>query len=236
VERPSALAGAPGTKKPALDAPIDDGYWQGAPVAVLFGTFSRTYRAISAHMQAAFTNIRSWMEISLRCIKVGERGKRRSGPHANHRRITRSAPGSGIIPLSCDYAALYPKAGSLSLGQVSAHVVLSISPVLPDNYKETSYPVAVYRWHAENPTKKRSPSPFSFLENMLGCSTNAATLARITTQFQPAVQRNSWRGGTMKASLRSNHLHVTGAWTSMTIAALESPGVEVTYQTTFVRQ
>ncbi len=28
------------------------------------------------------------------------------------------------------------------------------SPVLPDNYRESSYPVAVYRWHAENPTNK----------------------------------------------------------------------------------
>ena len=26
------------------------------------------------------------------------------------------------------------------------------SPVLPDNYRESSYPVAVYRWHADNPT------------------------------------------------------------------------------------
>ena len=34
-----------------------------------------------------------------------------------------------------------------------AHVVLEqFSPVLPDNYRESSYPVAVYRWHAENPT------------------------------------------------------------------------------------
>ena len=28
------------------------------------------------------------------------------------------------------------------------------SPVLPNNYRESSYPVAVYRWHAENPTNK----------------------------------------------------------------------------------
>ena len=34
-----------GTKKPALDGMIDDGYWQGAPVGGLgAGTFSRTYR------------------------------------------------------------------------------------------------------------------------------------------------------------------------------------------------
>jgi uncharacterized protein (DUF608 family) len=41
--------------------------------------------------------------------------------------------------------------------------------VLPDNYKESSYPVAVYRWHAENPTKKRvTVSVLLSWENMLG--------------------------------------------------------------------
>ncbi|HTF70985.1 MAG TPA: GH116 family glycosyl-hydrolase [Edaphobacter sp.] len=36
-----------------------------------------------------------------------------------------------------------------------AHVVLEqFSPVIPDNYRESSYPVAVYRWHADNPTNK----------------------------------------------------------------------------------
>jgi non-lysosomal glucosylceramidase len=32
-------------------------------------------------------------------------------------------------------------------------VLEQFSPVLPNNYRESSYPVAVYRWHAENPTK-----------------------------------------------------------------------------------
>src|SRR6202000_1979535 len=33
-------------------------------------------------------------------------------------------------------------------------VLEQFSPVIPNNYRESSYPVAVYRWHAENPTNK----------------------------------------------------------------------------------
>ena len=37
--------------------------------------------------------------------------------------------------------------------QFPAHVLVEqFSPILPDNYRETSYPVAVYRWYAQNPT------------------------------------------------------------------------------------
>ena len=55
-----------------------------------------------------------------------------------------------------EYAALYPKSW-FSYGTKALPVKLTVeqfSPVLPNNYKETSYPVAVYRWTAENPTSK----------------------------------------------------------------------------------
>ena len=42
------------------------------------------------------------------------------------------------------------------MGQVPAQVALEqLSPVLPNNYKQSSYPVAVYDWHAENPSTSR---------------------------------------------------------------------------------
>ena len=55
------------------------------------------------------------------------------------------------------YAALFPKSlYDYQWDKFPVHVVLEqFSPVLPNNYKESSYPVAVYRWHAENPSKKR---------------------------------------------------------------------------------
>ena len=70
-----------------------------------------------------------------------------------------------------EYAALYPKSWfDYKSEKFPAHVVLEqYSPVLPDNYRESSYPVAVYRWHAENPTNKRIPvSVLLSWENMIG--------------------------------------------------------------------
>ena len=49
-----------------------------------------------------------------------------------------------------------PRRG-LTTGGINSLLMLSLeqfSPVLPDNYRESSYPVAVYRWHADNPTNK----------------------------------------------------------------------------------
>ena len=55
-----------------------------------------------------------------------------------------------------DYSALFPKSWfDYQWKKFPAHVVLEqFSPVLPNNYRESSYPVAVYRWHADNPTNK----------------------------------------------------------------------------------
>ena len=63
-----------------------------------------------------------------------------------------------------EYAALYPKSW-FAYGTRALPVKLTVeqfSPILPNNYKETSYPVAVYNWTAENPSTSRSQSQSSF--------------------------------------------------------------------------
>jgi len=71
-----------------------------------------------------------------------------------------------------DYFALYPKSGFSYEENPDLPVKLAVvqfSPVIAGNYKETSYPVAVYRWVAVNPT--RQPVEVSILltwENMVG--------------------------------------------------------------------
>ncbi|HSA95526.1 MAG TPA: GH116 family glycosyl-hydrolase, partial [Acidobacteriota bacterium] len=71
-----------------------------------------------------------------------------------------------------DYFALYPKSGfsyEESPELPAKLAVVQFSPVLAGNYKETSYPVALYRWVAVNPTKQ--PVEVSLLltwENMVG--------------------------------------------------------------------
>lgn len=71
-----------------------------------------------------------------------------------------------------DYFALYPKSGFSYEENPELPVKLAVvqfSPVIAGNYKETSFPVAVYRWIAVNPTKQ--PVDVSILltwENMVG--------------------------------------------------------------------
>ena len=51
------------------------------------------------------------------------------------------------------YYALFPKSGFSYERNADFPVALAVtqfSPVIPHNYKETSYPVAVYKWTAEN--------------------------------------------------------------------------------------
>ena len=54
------------------------------------------------------------------------------------------------------YYSLYPKSWyDYRWDNLPAYVTLKqFSPILPDSYRETSYPVAVYRWHVDNPTNK----------------------------------------------------------------------------------
>jgi non-lysosomal glucosylceramidase len=141
-----------------------------------------------------------------------------------------------------DYAALYPKSWyDYRWQKFPAHVTLEqYSPVLPDNYRESSYPVALYRWHADNPTSK------TVTVSVLLSWTNMAGWFR---DFSPQFGKSPSRGnhnefksesssaGSMKGivfdRLRSGDK--PNEWDGQfAIAALESPGVEVTYQTTFL--
>jgi len=70
------------------------------------------------------------------------------------------------------YYALFPKSGFSYESNESFPVELAVtqfSPVIPHNYKETSFPVAVYKWIAENRTDQ--PAEVSVMltwQNMIG--------------------------------------------------------------------
>jgi non-lysosomal glucosylceramidase len=252
----------PGTKKPSLDSGhIDDGYWQGAPVGGFgAGTFSRTYRGDFArwHIEGGVHKYQSVLGNQFVMFQQAE------GDAAGFAQVlTADHPKGGALsswrwdyPVGAgDYYALYPKSWfDYRSERFPAHVILEqFSPILPDNYKESSYPVAVYRWHAENPTKKRvTVSVLLSWENMLGWfRTFSRDLGgRMSdgnhNQFHsepfPRDIKNSNAApgseGTMKGIIFDrNHIstaRVEDAWDGQwTIASLESPGVEVTYLTTF---
>lgn len=166
----------PGGRRPELTTNIDDGYWQGAPVGGIgAGTFSRTdrghferwhvkagihkYQDVPANQFAVFAQQEGSAPVSM-ALAVGQpQGGALSKWNWSY------PAGDGT------YAALYPKSW-FAYGTKALPVKLTVeqfSPVLPNNYKESSYPVAVYRWTAENPSDK--PVTVSILfswTNMIG--------------------------------------------------------------------
>ena len=249
-----------GTKKTTLDtAHIDNGFWQGAPVGGFgAGTFSRTYRGDFArwHIKAGVHKYQTVWANQFAMFQQSE------GASAGVAKVLTAAhpPDHSLsswdwdYPVGAgDYYALYPKSWfDYRWEKFPAHVTLEqLSPILPDNYKETSYPVAVYRWHAENPTNHRvTVSVLLSWENMLGWFRTFSrdlhgginhgnhNVFRSEPFPRPLKNANEAAGsrGAMKGIVFDrNHLGpVQDQWDGQfVIAALESPGLEVTYQTTF---
>ena len=238
-----------GTKKPTLDAGhIDDGFWQGVPVGGFgAGTFSRTYRGDFArwHMQGG---VHKYQTVDANQFAMYQ--KVEGDVDGVAQVLSSSHPKSHSLsawkwdyPVGAgDYYALYPKAWfDYRWDKFPAHLTLEqFSPVLPNNYKESSYPVAVYRWHAENPTKKRvTVAVLLSWENMLGWfrTFNRDLSGGINAgNFNRSENEALGTAGTMKGIVFDrNHLGpVQEAWDGqLTIAAIEAPGVEVSFQTTF---
>ena len=238
-----------GTKKPSLDAKhIDDGFWQGAPVGGFgAGTFSRTYRGDFArwHMKAGVHTYQTVYSAQFAMFQATE-----GDPESTAKVLfTGHPPNSALNSWSWDYPvaagdyfSLYPKAWfDYRWEKFPAHVyVEQFSPILPNNYKETSYPVAVYRWHAENPTARSvTVSILLSWPNMLGW------FRSFSHHFDGALnQGNQDRfaseslgaAGTMKAVVfdRRRAGAELNEWDGQfAIAAVETSGVEVSYQTTF---
>src|SRR3984893_5951765 len=238
----------PGTKKPTLDAGhIDNGFWQGAPVGGFgAGSFSRTYRGDFArwHMKAGVHKYQTVWANQFAMFQKSE-----GDENGVAKVLTAAHPPDNALsswdwdyPVGAgDYYALYPKAWfDYRWEKFPAHVTVEqFSPILPDNYKETSYPVAVYRWHADNPTKKRVTVSLLFSwTNMLGWFRGFGRDFRAGLNEGHFNRFNSEHLGaaTMKGIVfeRNRGSNSPKAWDGqLTIAALESPGVEVSYLTTY---
>jgi len=239
----------PGTRKPELDSLIDDGYWQGAPVGGLgSGTFSRTYRGDFSrwHLKAG---IHKYETVCANQFAIYEKSE--GAADGISQTLVADHPKSGELtswkwnyPVGAGtYYALYPKSWyDYRWDKLPAHVTLEqFSPVLPDNYRESSYPVAVYRWHAENPTDKAvTVSVMLSWANMLGWLRYPSRdfNGRMNSgNFNRFVSAPAGAAGTMKAVVfdRIRPGEVENDWDGQfAIATLETPGVEVTYQTTFM--
>jgi non-lysosomal glucosylceramidase len=240
----------PGGRKPgAGSGMIDDGYWQGAPVGGFgAGTFSRTYRGDFARWHIK-TGVHKYQTVWANQFAMYQKSEGASEGVAQV--LTAAHPDGPDLntwkwdyPVGAgDYYALYPKSWyDYRWKKFPAHVMLEqFSPVLPNNYRESSYPVAVYRWHAENPTDH--PVTVSILlswTNMVGWFRDFSQDLHSSLDMgnhNRFVDQNEGAMGHMKGIV-FDRLHVRPVddeWDGqMAIATLDSPGVEVTYQTTFV--
>ncbi|PYV79190.1 MAG: glucosylceramidase [Acidobacteria bacterium] len=226
---------------------IDDGYWQGAPVGGFgSGTFSRSYRGDFArwHIKAG---VHKYVPVYSNQFAMFQQTD--GEPQGTARVLMTDHPSDKTLgswqwdyPVGQgEYAALYPKSWyDYKWDQFPAHVVLEqFSPVLPNNYRESSYPVAVYRWHAENPTSKAiTISLFLSWTNMVGW------FRTFTRDFQGAPNQGNHNefasekvpSGLMKGIVFDRNRAGSApreADGQFAIAAIESPGVEVSYHVSF---
>ena len=237
----------PGVRKNKTD--IDDGYWQGAPVGGFgAGTFSRTYRGDFARWHIK-SGVHKYAPVYANQFAMFQQVA--GEPAGTAQVLMTDHPKNGELsswqwdyPVGAgEYAALFPKSWyDYKWDKFPAHVVLEqFSPVLPDNYKESSYPVAVYRWHAANPTSKSVT-----ISVLLSWTNTGGWFRNYLRDFQGALNqgnRNHFRTEsvapteTMKGIVfdRNRAEGVENEWDGeFSIAALESSGVEVTYQTEFL--
>ena len=238
----------PGKKKAGLEPEhVDDGYWQGAPVGGFgAGTFSRSYRGdfVRWHIKGG---VHKYESVSGNQFAMFQKAE---GDEAGvARALMNGHPKDGLsawqwdYPVGAgDYYSLYPKSWfDYRWEKFPAHVTLEqFSPILPNNYKETSYPVAVYRWHADNPTNKRvTVAVLLSWENMIGWfrtyrrdlsdAMNDGNYNHMKTEALGPKQ-------TMQGIvLDRNHIgKITEEWDGQfVIASVAEPGLELSYQTTF---
>ena len=79
------------------------------------------------------------------------------------------------------YYALYPRSWYQYEGIFEAKIVCEqFSPIIPDNYQETSYPIGIFEWTVSNPTDQ--PITLSIMltwQNMIGWFTNSIKTPKI---------------------------------------------------------
>ncbi len=225
---------------------IDDGYWQGAPVGGFgAGTFSRTYRGNFErwHIKAG---IHKYENVPANQFAVFEQAE---GSPAVAQVLSTEKPGGGALSTwnwtypagAGEYAALFPKSWfSYRSPQLPVNVTVEqFSPIWPGNYRESSYPVAVYNWYAENPGDK--PVTVSLLfswTNMIGWfrDNRIDFTGALNNQNTNVYRSEKLAAGEMQGIVfdRLRMSPVTEEWDGQfAIAALNAPGVEITYLTNF---
>ena len=146
-----------------------------------------------------------------------------------------------------DYHALYPRSWFAYRNVFKAELTCEqFSPILPHNYQETSYPIALFNWTAHNPSDR--PITLSIMlswQNMVGWFTNTSKSPEVIVrddgspvyEYQPRIgvsqgNWNQWQtsaksvaGCVMSGTRSVNPAEGDGQWAILT----DPSGVEVFY-------
>ena len=238
----------PGGKKPEIKDMIDDGYWQGAPVGGFgAGTFSRSYRGEFERWHVK-TGVHKYQSVPANQFSVF--AKREGDSTAYAQVLATDTPSDQALatwkwnfPVGHgEYAALYPKSWfHYKTAEMPVELTVEqFSPILPNNYKETSFPVAIYNWYAVNPgaTKVTVSIMFSWT-NMVGWFRGTGHDFQDANNLQNinSVHSEQVSGGVMKGVIfdRLRQGPVREDWDGQfAIAAIESPGVQISYIQSFI--
>lgn len=215
---------------------IDDGYWQGAPLGGIgAGTIARTYRGDFArwHLSPGHHRYEPLPACMFSVFVESAEGRLAQA-------LWTEAPREGLeawqwrYPVGAGiYAALYPRSWFVYEWErfPMRLAVEQFSPVIPHNYKESSYPVAVFLWFVENPTSNPLIVGILFTwQNLIGYGR------------APEVQGGIHR--VQKEDLEANQIVGIEMWggegpvqepwdRSWALAVRVEPGVEVSYRTWF---
>ena len=230
---------APGVNKVPYPGSIDDGPLQGAPLGGLgAGSIGRTYRGDFARWHLApgenrYTPV--WADqFSVRVARPG------AAPAAHV--LFPGRPTGDLAGWGWDYpgdggtyAALYPFSW-YHYDAAAAGVTLQcrqFSPVIPNNYRESSYPVAVFEWTIAN--EAPTPADVSLLftwENPLGWDDQGQGVAgNVNTIHQDTLDGAPVLGVVMSRGTpdgRPGPAAVQQPWDGQfAIAAQGGPGVDL---------
>ena len=241
----------PGGRKPSLPSNIDDGFWQGAPVGGLgAGTFSRSYRGNFErwHVKAGVHKYEDVPADQFAIFVQPEGGPAKAMALSTGKPLNGALsgwnwsyqPGTGQ-PDTGEYAALYPKSWfAYDAQQLGVKLTVEqFSPLLPGNYQESSYPVALYNWYAENPSDQ--PVTVSLLfswTNMVGWFRDRSSGfgSALSNQDKNRYISESMGDGKMQGIVfdRLRTGAVRDEWDGQfAIATNAEPGMELTHMATF---
>jgi non-lysosomal glucosylceramidase len=210
----------------------DDGPWGGVPLGGLgSGSIGRTPRGDFARWHLA-PGAHSFETIPACQFSVYVNDGRRSGAHvlSSIRPATLSSWGWDLPAGAGQYHGLFPNAWfAYDWDELPARLTQrQFSPVIPGNYRESSYPVGLFEWTVENPGPRRLTVGLMFTwQNLVG---RWAGRDRQGGHVNRAVHRDGMAGVVLSGPVEAADESWAG---SFAIVSPEEPGLRLSVRSRF---